>query len=337
MEISKKRFLLEAHIVNHRESVEKKFPYSKYTEYEVMFNSKYKIWRIYRRYSQFDELHKKLSKTIKNLPTLPQKAFFNFSTKLIEERKVGLQNYMNQLFHVLNVYSNSDLLEFIEVEKEVLILMSKYNTFIDSPRNNLSFVKTRVKSNTFYEAERKSNVLRLYDLSENLDFEEKEVKLDEAQVINEFLDQLEKQGENKINTVSFFISYLKSEKAWPKFKKEDIARLLFGDLNSHKGLLYHCGTLEENKLGAEACIQLFGKLVSFEFNPDCEYYIQILKKMPLTYLKKMNMMEHIHNNNKEVCFKILKLIQDDKEIMFRSLINDKNVLEKYETWLMNRL
>jgi len=339
MEYPNKRYFLEAHIVNHIINEETTFPYSKYIEYELMLNTKYKIWTINKRYSKFEELHKKLSKVFKKLPTLPKKAFFNFGEKLIEERKLGLQNYLNQLFHMINFYSNVDLLEFLEIDREVLLLMTKSNTFVDPTKKNMTFInRTENKNNTFAESYESAKLsLTNENNLKHQNFTSIEIQnrpQTETDVINEFVESLEQRGGNKINSIDNFVTYLKSKK-WPSFKKEDIARLLFGNLNNNKGLIYHCGTTDENQLGAEACIKLFGKLISFEFNPDCEYYIQILKKMPLSHLRKMKLMEHIkYNDIKEICFKILKIIKDEKENVFNQLVGDLKLFEKNEAWIL---
>jgi hypothetical protein len=342
MEIPRKRYFLEAHIVNHSIGSEKTFPYAKFIEYELILNTKYKIWYIKRRYTIFDELHKKLMKNFPNLPTLPKKAiFFNFSEKLIEERKIGLQNYLNQLFHIINFYTNTDLLEFIEIDREVLLLMTKANTFVDHNIKKLTFIKpVERNNNSFVESSDSQKLLQLNEqqhIQQTLENQIQDRPASISSEINDFLESLEQNGENKIKSVEHFVSFLKSKRQWPNIKKEDVARLLFGDLNSHKGLIFHCGTIEENKLGAEACINLFGKLISFEFNPDCEFYIQVLKKMPLSHLKKMNLMVHIRNNNKETCYQILNIIKDkdDKENVFRQLMSGPDAMENYESWMGN--
>ena len=337
MEITHKQYFIEAIIVNHKMSKEKYFPYSKYVEYELMLNTKYKIWTIYRRYSKFENLHLKLSKEFKKLPTLPKKAFFNFGEGFIEERKIGLQNYLNQLFHIINFYNCGDLLEFIEIDREALLLMTKSNTFVDQRDKNLSFIKiTQNNFNTFSESCESTKMLE----EKEKPSETKETVLNEYDAVNIFLENLELKEGDKIRNIEKFISFLKSKKSWPKFRKEDIIKLLFGDFKTQKGLVYHCGTIKENRLGAEACIDLLGKLISFEFNPECELYVQILKKMPLVQLKKLNLINHIKNSSnkqKEICLKILSIVKDERESIFSQLMIDDEVQEIYESWVQNCL
>jgi len=347
MEPHSKRYFIEATIVSHCISESKSFPYSKFIDYEIMLSTKNKIWTIFRRYSQFEKLHQKLLNEHKNLPTLPKKKFFNFSDSVIEERKKGLQNYLNQIFHIINFYTNNDLLEFIEIEKEEVLyfMTSKTLTFNRQDNPKFSIINNSSISKTYKSFLEKS--IRKISLRNSSDEDDDNNKLDtiseqvdERQVVSDFLDKLENQSGDKTKAVDEFIAFLKkkdSNNCYPKLKKEDIWRLLFGDLSDHKGLIYHCGTIEENRLGAEACINLFGKLISFDFNPDCETYIQICTKMTLNQFRKMKLNEHIENDNKEACFKILNLLlKEDKYNIFKQLV-DESAEEKYKTWSVNSL
>jgi len=179
------------------------------------------------------------------------------------------------------------LLEFIEIEKEVFLLMLKSNTFTDNNTKHLSFAEPPSSKSAHGSILLHENCM---SLGKNKELEKTDNKKSTSEefgngeqdniiTIDDLIEKLDSNKEDKIKIIKKFVNFLKGTNKWPVFKKEDIARLFFGDFNKKRGLVFHCGTLNENQLGAEACLDFIGKLISFEFNPDCEFYIQILKKL----------------------------------------------------------
>lgn len=124
-------------------------------------------------------------------------------------------------------------------------------------------------------------------------------------------------------------NFFKEREKDKEYKEKDI---------SLKGLIYHIGSLQENLLGAEACLEFLGKLINFEFNPECEAYIYMLKITKVDQLINMRLIDHINsgkNNLILTSFNILKaILADDRSsaIRLRKIINDDNVIERFLIW-----
>ena len=101
------------------------------------------------------------------------------------------------------------------------------------------------------------------------------------------------------------------------------------------GLVYHVGQIDENKIGSEQCLNFVCKLTSFEFNPDCENFILVLKKGRLEFLNSMNLVEHIKNKNGILnAYRILKIFyEDDEKKLFTMLDSNEALLSNFLKWI----
>lgn len=72
-------------------------------------------WPVHRRYSSFATLHQNLrAEGHQNLPTLPDKRLMgNFDPKFLEQRRVHLEAYLQELLQMPRVRSSSPFLGFI--------------------------------------------------------------------------------------------------------------------------------------------------------------------------------------------------------------------------------
>ena len=101
-----------------------------------------------------------------------------------------------------------------------------------------------------------------------------------------------------------------------------------------KGLFFHIGDFNSNCFGAIACLELLCRLTNYEFNPECDLYIYLLKTRPYDYLNEMRLGEYMKLNKRkcvEMSFKIIKLlINDEKNItkIMRKLNCDEEIIEK---------
>ena len=87
--------------------------------YEIKLYTPYKTWVIHKRYSDFVQLKKQLElKGIKNIPKLPHKLIFTNEQKL-NERQLGLEEFINDLFRIVNIIKYPIIMDFIECPKEV--------------------------------------------------------------------------------------------------------------------------------------------------------------------------------------------------------------------------
>ena len=148
------------------------------------------------------------------------------------------------------------------------------------------------------------------------------------------------------------------EKKWPCFNKEEIAKLFTGEktkssevsLNNQsstsdiqesekiiKGLMYHVGEIENNVLGAQACLDFLVKLLDYEYNPECELYRYVFKTRKIDFFLEMNLHEHAKSQNVNVvnsAFKIIKMLIDEKisRKYIKMILKEESVIDKFIRW-----
>ena len=369
-----KKIFIQCKIEDHEIYNESKFLKSKHVNYIITINTFYKNWTIKKRFTEFEQLHEKLSKKISNLPEFPQKRLFCINEETILERKIKFESYLNFIFKNVNICVYPEILDFIGMEKELLSLFMMNNSCIENSSNS------EIKRSIFMrgESEEKNHKSRSYEvdyLNDNYfnsfleyksklsDKKEKNSKSANMLVIEEFLRNLQFKYENKIDIVNTFEKFLKSKKNWPTFKLDELSKLFYGDIVTDnsivisstqtfsrdldkieiplKGLIYHIGSREENLLGSEACLEFLGKLINFEFNPECEAYIYMLKITKLEQLKNLRLVDHINTGKNNLifnCFFILRaIILEDKSYInkLKKLINDEKIVSKFLLWYEN--
>jgi hypothetical protein len=307
------------------------------------------------------------------LPELPPKRLFKNSETTILERKIKLENYLNFLFKNVNICSYSEILDFIEIDKELLLLLMKGNTMIESKTSAAMKRYSSIKRMSLVEGSiKKAKSVDNLNLINNdnyysafLDFKlqdqnQTSEKSANMMVVEEFLRNLELKFENKYDLIKTFEQFLKGKKNWPNFKKEEISKLLFGETNVYssnisnnsissnisnnskvylKGLLFHIGNIEQNLLGAETCLEFLVKLIDYEYNPDCEAYIYILKTAKIEAIQSMRLPEHIRNNKYNIvnfAYRVIRsIVSEDKALVvkLRKLLIDEEICEKFLLWL----
>ena len=130
-----------------------------YVEYWVEINTDYKKWIVKKRYSEFYELNKKLSVKIPELNKLfPPKRFFKTSEKIIEERKIYFNKYLHFLFKNKNIFTLTELLDFIEIEQKIIELYLKKHTMVKRDPENITYkaLKEQFDKMTIKSKEEKS-------------------------------------------------------------------------------------------------------------------------------------------------------------------------------------
>jgi len=95
-----------------------------YTSYKLRIKTAFECWDIEKRYSEFYSLHNQLKEkmNIKFLPKFPEKKFLKLSGSVVEERKVKLAHYMNELNKSLDIFKDDDLIAFINLNDKEMIL-----------------------------------------------------------------------------------------------------------------------------------------------------------------------------------------------------------------------
>ena len=111
-----------------------------FVEYWIEISTDYKKWVIKKRFSEFYELNKKLSTKMPELNKLfPPKRFFKTSEKIIEERKLYFNKYLHYLFKNKNIFTLTDLLDFIQIEQKIIELYLKKHTMVKRDPENITY------------------------------------------------------------------------------------------------------------------------------------------------------------------------------------------------------
>jgi hypothetical protein len=340
---------------------EKFFPFLSFTEYTIVLNTNKKKWEIKKRFNDFDTLNSELKKfNIKNLPKLPQKAIALFkSQEFIEERKKKLQKYLTSLLLREDIYSIDKIFDFIELKKEEYLLMkvniedsdkdscpnSPYSNSSSSTRCSMNFKLTKNKTEQRLKEE---TIIKNDFFYGNLNFKinEETININENEVVKTAIFKfLEELNSKKNNNKSYLIKEFRDNlfecqrKKIPGFYylNEDIYKLLFGDKSTKKlGIVFHCGDTK-NIFAAEKSIEFLSNLLDYEYNIDSENFANILKIGKLDIFKQMNLRSHLASKKTSLflnCCKIIKLIlNEDKKISLKSLLQDDSLEKKVENWL----
>lgn len=303
------------------------------TNYYFSILTHYKTWEISKRFSDFAALHKTLieKKEFDNLPELPPKRWFGKNSEAtINERTRGFENYLNQLLSFPGSLLSSDIVNFIQIEEEVVRLLLNHQSFLKktiSESLKSSFLGESCKSSGSLQ-DSNSNISdnfyrNLFIFSQNqprgenrnLQFEGNKL------VVEEFLRNLSTQKDYQSSIIKSFEEFYQNQmKKEIFFTRTDIELLFIGsdaynknfeyDFSMEKknknikenflqGLLFHIGNIKDNLIGAEACLTFLLKLLSYEFNLDSEKYIYILKSIDRKYLAMIKLNEIIKFYKKE--------------------------------------
>jgi len=328
-----------------------------YVEYTILVKTNKRIWEIKKRYSDFHNLNSTLKKNnTKNLPKLPKKAIFN-SEKIIKERKIKLQRYLNNLLLRDDIYSLDSIFDFIELRKEDFLLM-KTNLEEKEDCRNSPFSSTTcsmcINFKSLIEQKTKDHTIidnNFYYSSFNLnDLNEEENKKNENSTIKEsvnlFINELNsKKNYNKTELIEKFKeNFFDNSKKIPGlfFLNEDIYKILFGERATKKsGLIFHGGDITNNIYGAEKCIEFLSNLLDYEYNLESENFANILKIGKLEIFKQMNLKYHLTSGKPYLfscCCRIIRIIlNEEKQINLKNLLNNDRILEaKVNNYIFNQ-
>jgi hypothetical protein len=95
-----------------------------HTDYLIRVSCGIKSWIIKRRYSDFYYLDKQLKKLYPNLsyPSLPPKRYLRSSSdpEIVDQRKEQLENYLNSLVKLPQIWSKNDFVLFLNDESNLM-------------------------------------------------------------------------------------------------------------------------------------------------------------------------------------------------------------------------
>jgi hypothetical protein len=350
--LKKPKFNIYVKIMGYKLCEENYFPYSKFFEYVIRVCTNNKKWDVYRRYKNFNELHKILEKKISNLPKLPKKKIF-ISEKVIKEREQKLQKYLNTLLAREDVYKFNEIFEFIEMEKENYLMLKdnieeENSLWEDSTQSSESDKLKKSKSFEVFINENFFYSENSHKYNHNNDNKFKEEKFTEKaenpnsmrSYIKSFIKEINLNTKNKCQIIKNFEIKFNDKKMNHVFQRDEIYKLLFGDTieGVHLGgLVYHTGMIRDNQIGAEMCLEFLSKLLDFEYNVDCDFFITIMKIAKLNQILEMNLEEHLKSKKKNVtvsCFKIIKaIISEEKGIYPAAIIKDEKLIDNFNFWI----
>ena len=353
--------------------------------YEIKLYTPYKTWVIHKRYSDFVQLRKQLeSKGIKNIPKLPPKLIFTNEQKL-NERQLGLEEFINDLFRIVNIIKYPIIIDFIECPKEVFDIFTynmdclnlsnlKSSIISNSSNNSSNYYNGRITTNcnnatnansddidknNFYCSmaqfilKNNANEDNKYEIGNEDSFEE-EISPGTL-VVQEFLRNLMDISFNKTELLFQFEYFLKNKKNNEKNKSNnwfyletDEVDIFFNGFYSKishtkvNGFLYHCGNIQNNKIGTQKCLEFLDKILSEDFNPQADTFLKIFRRCSLENIIQMELENHIidnSNSNRINAFMILyKYIGSGKYMknkMERILMNPK-AEELFLNWFENQ-
>ena len=129
-------------------------------------------------------------------------------------------------------------------------------------------------------------------------------------VIQEFLRNMMDISFNKTELLFQFEYFLKNKKNnnqnksnnWFYLDTREIHVFFNGFYSniSHmkvNGFLYHCGNIQNNKIGTQNCLEFLNKILSEDFNPQAEIFLEIFRKCSLENIIQMELENHIIDNS----------------------------------------
>jgi hypothetical protein len=327
---NKERFEIFCEFTSNTIRKEKSFPYNEYTEYSIKIYTYDKSWTIHKRYREFAILHNKLLQLIDDLPFFPKKKLFSTNEKIINERILLLENYLNEVLKKLNSQLFSKLYEFLHNFINLNNLKSINNSQLTNhEKNKVSILRTEstlfenystgseksdIETTVRFKTSRSENCIINKDILKNFCPIVDSVK----ETLAEFLTGLSSEEGNLSIFCKSFFSYISTH--WTNFKFEDINLLYFGNQREKKGLMYYIGQVKENPFGSVSCLELLQSLLNYEVNPDCDYYIHVFRYGHLEDIIQMNFIDYYEENKHDsliICLKLLKIwLSNNERIKF---------------------
>ena len=172
-------------------------------------------------------------------------------------------------------------------------------------------------------------------------------------IVSSFLKDLNKKKEIRCEVVKNFEKIFYNENSNNLYNSEHAYKIFYGELNTEKnvnrndrymfGLIHHSGTIEENLLGAESCLELLAKLIDCQYSPNSEFFVCLLKSANASEIFQMNLEKHLNNkksNVKSACYKIIEVVLEGIEsqngVQLDYLIKSEELRGNYFNWLVNR-
>ena len=274
--MDKSKFFIRARFVGWETKTEETFPYLNYTSYSVLLSTSKMEWQVERRYSDFHKLHQLLEDKHLLLPDFPSKSLLKRLESVIEERMKELENYLNYLFTCFDLLNYSEILDFVGISKEQFILFGSIQKVYESPKKKKT--KAHTCDSWLLQSRQRTSASSYVKSTNNAS------TVNEKTVISDFLENLASDLKFISRIVQEFENLL-VDLSWPTFSETDVALLFFGNENV-KGLF---GYLDDSESYSEqAVVRLMSKLITFETNPEADFFKKVLRNFPRKFLSKID-------------------------------------------------
>ena len=230
--------------------------HSDYAEYSLKIETDYAKWTLKKRYDEFNKLNSKLIDRIPEMKKLfPPKRLFKSTDELICERIKSFTKYFNYLFCNINIFLIDELLSFISLKREIVLLFIKKYNMLNISEENAVLISLKNAYNRLGELEEKKiqnsrknqnndEILNILENEKNyynsiLKYEQKRqisFSWDEPPdqtpnlfVVKEFLNNLSEKTENKTKIIQSFENFFKNEGKWIRLSSKEINILYLGE------------------------------------------------------------------------------------------------------------
>ena len=230
--------------------------HSDYAEYSLKIETDYAKWTLKKRYDEFNKLNSKLIDRIPEMKKLfPPKRLFKSTDELICERIKSFTKYFNYLFCNINIFLIDELLSFISLKREIVLLFIKKYNMLNISEENAVLISLKNAYNRLGELEEKKiqnsrknqnndEILNILENEKNyynsiLKYEQKRqisFSWDEPPdqtpnlfVVKEFLNNLSEKTENKTKIIQSFENFYKNEGKWIRLTSKEINILYLGE------------------------------------------------------------------------------------------------------------
>ena len=230
--------------------------HSDYVEYYIRIETDYAKWTLKKKYDELSKLNSNLIVKIPEMKKLfPPKRLLKSTDNIIGERIKLFKKYFNYLFCNINIFLIDELINFISLKSEIILLFMKkykmlhikennpivislrnaYNKIINMEENQ--YKSERGNKNTqdiIYILENEQNYydsLLKYEMKRQISFnwDEPPSHTPNLFVIKEFLNNLSEKSENKTEIIQTFENLYKKEPKAIRFTTKEIMLLYVGE------------------------------------------------------------------------------------------------------------
>lgn len=228
--------------------------HSDYAEYYIRIETDYAKWTIKKRYDDLNKLNSKLSEIFPEIKKLfPPKRIFKSKDDIISERIKSFSKYFNYLFSNINIFLIDDIINFISLKREIILLfIKKYSMLKINEDNNVLIslkraynkIKELEDANNKKEKQKNEDIISLlekennyyssilkYEMKRQISFnwDEPPQNTPNLFVVKEFLNNLSENTENKTEIIQTFENFYKNEGKAVRLTSKEIMMLYIGE------------------------------------------------------------------------------------------------------------